>query len=159
MEAIRKRSRREKRRSTFGQTINSLGLAFRSFTFAIVRSKRLRPPAPRLASYPGAAKSSATDRVKYFITTAIDYTNGDPHIGHAYEKILADVIARYHRTFGGPTFFLTGVDQHGQKVQQAAQKSGVQPMEFAQEVTEKFLALWDKLGIQKDGWAATTDPR
>ena len=69
--------------------------------------------------------------MKYFITTAIDYTNGEPHIGHAYEKILADVIARYHRTFDGPTFFLTGVDQHGQKVQQAAQKSGVQPLEFA----------------------------
>ncbi|MBV8140957.1 MAG: methionine--tRNA ligase [Verrucomicrobia bacterium] len=97
--------------------------------------------------------------MKYFITTAIDYTNGDPHIGHAYEKILADVIARYHRTFVGPTFFLTGVDQHGQKVQQAAQKSGVQPFDFAQEVTRKFLALWDKLEIRKDGWAATTDPR
>jgi methionyl-tRNA synthetase len=97
--------------------------------------------------------------MKFFITTAIDYTNGEPHIGHAYEKILADVIARYHRTFDGPTFFLTGVDQHGQKVQQAAQKSGIQPMEFAEQVTAKFLALWDKLGIQKDGWAATTDPR
>ncbi len=97
--------------------------------------------------------------MKYFITTAIDYTNGEPHIGHAYEKILTDVIARYHRAFDGPTFFLTGVDQHGQKVQQAAQKRGIEPMEFAQEVTEKFLALWDKLGIQKDGWAATTDPR
>ncbi len=97
--------------------------------------------------------------MKYFITTAIDYTNGDPHIGHAYEKILADVIARYHRTFDGPTFFLTGVDQHGQKVQQAAQRSGIEPMEFAGRITEKFLALWEKLGIQKDGWAATTDPR
>jgi methionyl-tRNA synthetase len=97
--------------------------------------------------------------VKYFITTAIDYTNGDPHIGHAYEKILADVIARYHRTFDGPTFFLTGVDQHGQKVQQAAQKNGVQPMEFVQKITAKFLALWEKLEIQKDGWAETTDPR
>ncbi|MBV8174707.1 MAG: methionine--tRNA ligase [Verrucomicrobia bacterium] len=97
--------------------------------------------------------------MKYFLTTAIDYTNGDPHIGHAYEKILGDVIGRYHRSFDGPTFFLTGVDQHGQKVQQAALKSGVQPQEFAQRVTAKFLALWDKLGIQRDGWAATTDPR
>jgi methionyl-tRNA synthetase len=97
--------------------------------------------------------------VKYFITTAIDYTNGEPHIGHASEKILADVIARYHRAFDGPTFFLTGVDQHGQKVQQAAEKRGIEPMEFAQELTDKFLALWNKLGIQKDGWAATTDPR
>jgi methionyl-tRNA synthetase len=97
--------------------------------------------------------------VKYFITTAIDYTNGDPHIGHAYEKILADVIARYHRTFDGPTFFLTGVDQHGQKVQQAAEKAGIPPMEFAQKITAKFLALWEKLGIRKDGWAETTDLR
>ena len=97
--------------------------------------------------------------MKYFITTAIYYTNADPHIGHAYEGILADAIARYHRTFEGPTFFLTGVDQHGQKVQQAAQKNGVQPMEFAKKVTAKFLALWKKLGIQNDGWAETTDPR
>jgi len=97
--------------------------------------------------------------VKYFLTTAIDYTNGDPHIGHAYEKILADVIARYNRTFRGPTFFLTGVDQHGQKVQQAAEKEGLQPMEFAGRISQKFLNLWHKLGIQYDGWAATTDPR
>ncbi len=97
--------------------------------------------------------------MKYFITTAIDYTNGDPHIGHAYEKILADVIARYHRAFAGPTYFLTGVDQHGQKVQQTAQKSGLQPIDFAESITRKFLALWDKLEIQNDGWAATTDPR
>src|SRR6202041_1875180 len=153
MATIWKPSRRAKRRSNFGRTINLPGLAFRSFTFGIARSKRQRLPAQRRAYFPGAAKSSVTDRVKYFITTAIDYTNGEPHIGHAYEKILADVIARYHRTFDGPTFFLTGVDQHGQKVQQAAQKSGVQPLEFAQKVTAKFLALWEKLGIQYDGWA------
>jgi methionyl-tRNA synthetase len=97
--------------------------------------------------------------VKYLITTAIDYTNGDPHIGHAYEKILADVLARYNRTFRGPTFFLTGVDQHGQKVQQAAEKEGLQPVEFAGRLSQKFLNLWRKLGIQYDGWAATTDPR
>jgi methionyl-tRNA synthetase len=97
--------------------------------------------------------------VKYFITTAIDYTNGDPHIGHAYEKILADVIARYDRTFRGPTFFLTGVDQHGQKVQQAAEKEGSLPMEFAGRISQRFLDLWRKLGIQYDSWAATTDPR
>ena len=58
----------------------------------------------------------------FFITTAIDYTNSAPHIGHAYEKILADVIARYHRLKGDDVFFLTGVDQHGQKVQQSAAK-------------------------------------
>jgi methionyl-tRNA synthetase len=95
----------------------------------------------------------------FFITTAIDYTNAAPHIGHAYEKILADVIARYHRLKGERVYFLTGVDQHGQKVQQAAQREGVAPREFAERVTAKFLALWEKLGIAYDCWAATTDER
>ncbi len=95
----------------------------------------------------------------FFITTAIDYTNAAPHIGHAYEKILADVIARYHRLKGEPVFFLTGVDQHGQKVQQTAQKEGLAPADFAREVTKKFVALWEKLGVCYEEWAATTDPR
>jgi methionyl-tRNA synthetase len=95
----------------------------------------------------------------FYITTAIDYTNAAPHIGHAYEKILADVIARYHRLKGEKVYFLTGVDQHGQKVQQAAQKAGVAPAQYASDVTEKFTALWEKLGVAYDGWAATTDPR
>ena len=61
----------------------------------------------------------------FYITTAIDYTNGSPHIGHAYEKVLADVLARWHRMCGEPTYFLTGVDQHGQKVQQKAEEAGI----------------------------------
>mgnify|MGYP000402405979 CR=1 FL=1 len=93
----------------------------------------------------------------FFITTAIDYTNGAPHIGHAYEKVLADVLARYHRLKGDDVFFLTGVDQHGQKVQQSAEKQGVAPQEFVDGVTAKFRALWDKLNVRYDGWAATTD--
>ena len=95
----------------------------------------------------------------FFITTAIDYTNAPPHIGHAYEKVLADVIARWHRERGRPVFFLTGVDQHGQEVQQSAEKAGVVPAEFARDITAKFKALWTKLGINYDGWAETTDPR
>ncbi len=93
----------------------------------------------------------------FFITTAIDYTNGAPHIGHAYEKVLADVLARYHRLKGDDVFFLTGVDQHGQKVQQSAEKMGVAPQQFVDDVTAKFRALWDKLNVRYDGWAATTD--
>lgn len=93
----------------------------------------------------------------FFITTAIDYTNGAPHIGHAYEKVLADVIARFHRLKGDEVFFLTGVDQHGQKVQQSAEKQGVSPQQFVNDITAKFLALWKKLGISYDRWAATTD--
>ena len=94
----------------------------------------------------------------FFITTAIDYTNAAPHIGHAYEKILSDVVARYHRLKGEPVFFLTGVDQHGQKVQQTAAKEGMEPAAFAQGVTTKFIALWEKFGLSHDAWAATTDP-
>ncbi len=95
----------------------------------------------------------------FFLTTAIDYTNGAPHIGHAYEKVLADVIARYHRLKGERVYFLTGVDQHGQKVQRSAEKEGVAPQQFADRVTALFRALWEELGVQYDGWAATTDPR
>ncbi len=94
----------------------------------------------------------------FFITTAIDYTNGAPHIGHAYEKILADVIARTHRLRGEEVFLLTGVDQHGQKVQQSAEAQGVPPQQFVAEITAKFRALWDKLSVSYDAWAATTDP-
>ncbi len=94
----------------------------------------------------------------FYLTTAIDYTNGPPHIGHAYEKVLADVIARYHRLKGDKVYFLTGVDQHGQKVQQSAEKAGVSPQQFVDELTARFIALWEKLEIRYDGWAATTDP-
>src|SRR5437867_6723532 len=94
----------------------------------------------------------------FFITTAIDYTNSAPHIGHAYEKILADVIARYRRLKGEKAFYLTGVDQHGQKVQQSAAKAGVTPAEFVKDLTQKFVDLWKKLDVKYDRWAATTDP-
>ena len=95
----------------------------------------------------------------FFITTAIDYTNSPPHIGHAYEKVLADVIARYHRLKGDKVFFLTGVDQHGQKVQQSAAKAGVPPAEFVKGITQKFIDLWKKLDVQYDEWAETTSDR
>jgi methionyl-tRNA synthetase len=95
----------------------------------------------------------------FFITTAIDYTNSPPHIGHAYEKVLADVIARYHRLKGDKVFFLTGVDQHGQKVQQSAAKAGVPPAEFVKGITQKFIDLWKKLDVKYDEWAETTSDR
>jgi methionyl-tRNA synthetase len=95
----------------------------------------------------------------FFITTAIDYTNSPPHIGHAYEKVLADVIARYHRLKGAEVFFLTGVDQHGQKVQQSAAKAGVPPAEFVKGITQKFVSLWKKLDVKYDDWAETTNER
>jgi len=96
---------------------------------------------------------------EFFITTAIDYTNSPPHVGHAYEKVLADVIARYHRLKGEDVFFLTGVDQHGQKVQQSAAKAGIPPAEFVNETTQKFIDLWKKLDVQYDDWAETISER
>ena len=95
----------------------------------------------------------------FFITTAIDYTNSPPHIGHAYEKVLADVIARYHRLKGDKVFFLTGADQHGQKVQQSAAKAGVPPNEFVKGITQKFVDLWKQLDVKYDEWAETTSER
>jgi len=95
----------------------------------------------------------------FFITTAIDYTNSPPHIGHAYEKVLADVIARYRRLKGEKVFFLTGVDQHGQKVQQSAVKAGIPPAEFVEDITHKFVDLWKKLDVRYDEWAETTSDR
>ena len=95
----------------------------------------------------------------FYITTAIDYTNGSPHIGHAYEKVLTDVIARYRRLRGDEVFFLTGVDQHGQKVQQTAEKEGVNPATFVKRTTKKFSNLWEKLDVKYDGWAETIDER
>ena len=95
----------------------------------------------------------------FFITTAIYYTNSSPHVGHAYEKVLADVIARYHRLKGDQVFFLTGVDQHGQKVQQSAAKAGVPPAEFVKDITQKFIDLGKKLDVKYDEWAETTSDR
>jgi methionyl-tRNA synthetase len=80
-------------------------------------------------------------------------------VGHAYEKVLADVIARYHRLKGEEVFFLTGVDQHGQKVQQSAAKAGIPPAEFVKDITQKFIELWKKLDVQYDDWAETTSAR
>lgn len=96
---------------------------------------------------------------KFYITTAIDYTNGPPHIGHAYEKVLADAMTRFMRLSGRDVYFLTGADQHGQKVQQTAEKAGVAPEDYVKDITAKFLALWKRLEVKPDGWVETTDPR
>jgi len=90
----------------------------------------------------------------FYTTTAIDYTNGKPHIGHAYEKVLADVITRYRKLSGDDAYYLTGVDQHGQKVQQTAEKEGVHPGTYVRKTTKNFTNAW-----KNDGWAETTDER
>jgi methionyl-tRNA synthetase len=94
---------------------------------------------------------------KYYLTTAIDYANGEPHVGHAYEKIGADVIARYHRLRGDDVYFLTGLDEHGQKVAQAAAERGVSPQQFVDDMASRFDAMWQSLHISHDRFMRTTD--
>jgi len=94
---------------------------------------------------------------KFYITTAIDYVNAKPHIGHALEKIQADVLARYHRLQGDEVFFLTGVDEHGAKIVRAAETAGKEPGEFTDEISDKFVKLTKKLNISNDDFIRTTD--
>ncbi|MCF7808263.1 MAG: methionine--tRNA ligase [Candidatus Marinimicrobia bacterium] len=93
---------------------------------------------------------------RFYVTTPIYYVNDEPHIGHAYTTILADVVARFHRSLGDNTYFLTGTDEHGQKVQQAAEKRGVDPQQHVDEYVVRFQEKWDALNIQYDQFIRTT---
>lgn len=95
----------------------------------------------------------------FYITTPIYYANGEPHLGHAYTTILADVLARFARLQGRTTFFLTGVDEHGQKVAQAAAKQGITPQEQTDRMAATFRQAWDKLNIAYDDFIRTTETR
>jgi methionyl-tRNA synthetase len=96
---------------------------------------------------------------KFYITTPIYYVNARPHIGHAYTTIACDTIARRHRMLGDDTWFLTGTDEHGQKIERAAQAAGRTPQEFADEVSGAFRASWDRLGLSYDDFIRTTSDR
>jgi len=96
---------------------------------------------------------------RFFITTAIDYVNGQPHLGHAYEKIVADVIARSRHWLGQEVFFLTGLDEHGQKVQQAAQAEGKSPQAYCDELAADWKSFAKKLELTNDDFVRTTEPR
>ena len=95
----------------------------------------------------------------FYVTTPIYYVNDKPHIGHAYTTILADVLSRYYRDMGRNVFFLTGLDEHGQKVQQAAESKGVTPIEHCNKMAPRFVDLWRKLHIQYDDFIRTTEKR
>jgi methionyl-tRNA synthetase len=95
----------------------------------------------------------------FYITTAIDYVNGPPHVGHAYEKVLTDVIARFRRLMGDSVYFLTGTDEHGQKVQQTARSRGVAPQQFADEISAEYRAMLPRLSISNDDFIRTTEER
>ena len=95
---------------------------------------------------------------KFYLTTPIYYVNARPHIGHAYSTIVADVLARRHRLLGDDTYFLTGTDEHGQKIERSAAAAGIAPQEFTNRVSAEFRSLWDRMGLTYDGYVRTTDP-
>jgi methionyl-tRNA synthetase len=96
---------------------------------------------------------------KFFLTTAIDYSNGDPHLGHALEKVGADAIARYRRLRGDRVHFLMGMDEHSQSVLQAAARAGVSPQEWVDRMAARFHDFWQRLECSNDDWIRTTEPR
>jgi methionyl-tRNA synthetase len=96
---------------------------------------------------------------KFYITTPIYYVNARPHIGHAYTTIACDTIARRQRMLGCDTYFLTGTDEHGQKIERAAQAAGKTPQQLTDEVSSEFRALWDRMGITYDDYIRTTSER
>lgn len=97
--------------------------------------------------------------VKFYLTTAIDYSNGDPHLGHALEKVGADCIARYHRLRGDQVHFLMGMDEHSQSVIQAAARANVTPREWVDRMATTFAEYWRRLECSNDDWIRTTEPR
>ena len=94
---------------------------------------------------------------KFYITTPIYYVNARPHIGHAYTTITCDTIARRHRMLGDDTYFLTGTDEHGIKIERAATAAGITPKQLADDVSAAFRGLWDRMGITYDQFIRTTD--
>jgi|HubBroStandDraft_6_1064221.scaffolds.fasta_scaffold00314_24 methionyl-tRNA synthetase len=96
---------------------------------------------------------------KFYITTPIYYVNARPHIGHAYTTIACDTIARRQRLLGADTFFLTGTDEHGQKIERAAQAAGKTPQQYADEISAEFRQLWQRMGISNDDFIRTTEDR
>lgn len=96
---------------------------------------------------------------KFYITTPIYYVNDEPHIGHAYTTIAADVIARFNRLLGRDTFFLTGTDEHGQKLQDTAASKGMEPGAYCDDIVNRFIDIWDKLNISNNDFIRTTEER
>ena len=96
---------------------------------------------------------------RFYVTTPIYYVNAEPHLGHAYTTIVGDALARWHRLLGDDVKFLTGTDEHGLKIQQAAEAAGKSPQEFADEIAPKFAEAWRRLDIANDDFIRTTEPR
>ena len=97
------------------------------------------------------------NRGKYYMTTAIAYTSGKPHIGNTYEVVLADAIARYRRQEGYDVFFMTGTDEHGQKIENKAAEAGISPKEFVDQTAGEVRRIWDLMNTSYDKFMRTTD--
>jgi methionyl-tRNA synthetase len=120
----------------------------------------MRTPADLRIELPSPLRHTAARMSKqFYITTAIDYVNGAPHLGHAYEKVITDVMARGRRSLGEPSFFLTGLDEHGQKVQQAAHAEGKDPQAYVDELATTWKAFADLLELSNDDFVRTSEPR
>ena len=94
---------------------------------------------------------------KFYITTPVYYVNDVPHIGHTYTTVAADVLARWHRSLGDETFFLTGTDEHGAKIAEKAREMKIEPQQYANEISSKFKEAWSELNITNDNFIRTTD--
>ncbi len=108
---------------------------------------------------PSTSANASTSTERFYLTTPIYYVNARPHLGHAYSTIVCDAIARRKRALGIETWFLTGTDEHGQKIERSAKQAGRTPQEFATAIAGEFRLLWDRLGITYDDFIRTTEPR
>src|SRR5918992_1185892 len=123
------------------------------------KTPRLVKPRPASPGPLSSLRDVTDGRSRFYVTTPIYYVNDAPHIGHAYTTVIADALARWHRLLGDAVFFLTGTDEHGLKVQRAAEANGVSPREWADRTVERFRDAWKLLGISNDDFIRTTEPR
>src|SRR3546814_10896151 len=138
----------------------------RRATWPRVRFRSRSIPRVSSSSWPGCSRRSIFNRNQkppimaepFYITTAISYPNGRPHIGHAYEAIATDAIARYYRLAGRDVFFMTGTDEHGMKMAQAARGQNIEPRALADEMSSYFKQMDDALNISYDRFIRTTEP-
>ena len=128
------------------------------------KMKRRLPPDLVLASWTGMegrtpSMTNPSSPARFYLTTPIYYVNARPHLGHAYSTIVCDAIARRKRALGIETWFLTGTDEHGQKIERSAKLAGRTPQEFAAAISGQFRSLWDQLGLTYDDFIRTTEER
>ena len=145
------------------------GLKRRSFSAHAVRWRGRLPGFTLLSCFEGGVRIGTRYSMtnseleqpnhRFYLTTPIYYVNARPHLGHAYSTIVCDAIARRKRALGIETWFLTGTDEHGQKIERSAKLAGSTPQEFATKIAGEFRGLWDRLGLTYDDFIRTTEER